>query len=543
MNYNSKKLNEIFGSNLFIILIFGILSIFSGVYLIKSQVFGFTWDIHFHWQRIQEIKESFGTQSFFSDVALNQFHQSGSAVMALYPKINIIPMAIISLFFKSFFNVMYVSFILRNFIGLIISYFACYNFVHNKKLGFLFSVTYTISTTVLALSFYVTDIGMTSSLLYLPMVLFGTFELLNNYKWKEISIGLIAISMCHVITSIMSILMVCFFLIINLNKLKDNKVIYSLFKSFGSFILVSSTFWLPFSQLMLHNKIIMPSTTPSLVGTDISNWMFATFNNTPNINLTIFCIIGLLLSIIGYSRLSGYSKQIFFLSIIMLFIGTPFFPWNFLTHTFLISTFQFTWRIYIIPQLLLSYLFAEEVTVLCSRSREGKRWFLSIIFIVILSQFVGQKNIIDNGRNRPINSNSLTTLYADYFPKRSLRDFKQIDNKKVIYDKKETTARLLGNGRMDFELDENTKSLIIPFMIYNDIQYDVKVDGKKSNFYSSSYGEMMLKNLSKGKHLIEIVVIRSWYDYLSYILSTLGVFSLLYSYIIKLYYKLKNKNH
>lgn len=271
MNYKLKKLNDIFRYNLFLILIFAILSVFSGLYLIKSQVFGFTWDIHFHWQRIQEIKDSFGTRSFFSDVALNQFNQSGSAVMSMYPKINIIPMAIISLIFKSFFNVIYVSFILRNFLGLIISYFACYNFIHNKKISFLFSITYTISTTVLALSFYLTDIGMTSSLLYLPMVLFGTFELLEKYKWKEMSIGIIAVSMCHVITAVMSILMVLFFITINYHKLKNKKVVYSLFKAFGSAILVSSIFWLPFLQLILNNDINMPSTTPSLVGSDIKD--------------------------------------------------------------------------------------------------------------------------------------------------------------------------------------------------------------------------------------------------------------------------------
>lgn len=538
MNYKLKKLNDIFRGNLFLILIFATLSIFSGLYLIKSQVFGFTWDIHFHWQRIQEIKDSFGTRSFFSDVALNQFNQSGSAVMSMYPKINIIPMAIISLIFKSFFNVIYVSFILRNFLGLIISYFACYNFIHNKKISFLFSITYTISTTVLALSFYLTDIGMTSSLLYLPMVLFGTFELLDKYKWKEMSIGIIAVSMCHVITAVMSILMVLFFITINYHKLTNKKIVYSLSKSFGSAILVSSIFWLPFSQLIFNNNINMPSTTPSLVGSDINNWMFATFNNTANINLTIFCILGLLLSIIRYRYLKGYSKQIFFLSILVLFIGTPFFPWNFLSHTFLKDTFQFTWRIYIIPQLLLSYLFAKEVTFLCENSKEGKRWFLSLIFVIVLSQFTAQKSVVDNGRNIQININNLNTLYSDYFPKRSLSIFKDIDNKTVIYGGKRTKGKLLGDGRMEFKLDKDS-DVSIPFLIYNDINYQVKVDGKQSRFHSNAYGEMVLNNVSKGRHQIDIIVHKSWYDYLSFILSSLGIFSFFFSFIIRLYYKLK----
>ncbi|AYF92167.1 hypothetical protein [Apilactobacillus bombintestini] len=538
---NLENLYKIIRSNIFIVCMFSIISVLSGLYLLKSQTFGFTYDIYFHWQRIQEIKSSIGTAGFFSDVALNQFFQSGSAAMSMYPKINIIPMSIIALFVKSFFNLIYISFMLRNFLGLIIAYFACYTFNNNKKISFLFSLSYTISTTVLGLSFQITDIGMTSSLIYLPMVLFGTFMLINNYKWKELAIGISAISLCHVITAVMSALMVLFFIIANYGKLRDKKVTLSIFKAIVIALLISSIYWLPFSQLMSNNVVTMPYTTPALVGTDINTWLLPTFNNTVNQYITIFAVIGFILSIVRFKVLSKYSKQIFLLAILVLFIGSSFFPWNYLTHTFLADTFQSTWRVYIVPQLLLSYLFAEETVQLCKNKKENHIYLFSITIIIMLAQIVGQRNLVDYGRSTPLNYQSITRLYTDYLPQNSMSAFNDMNSHSIVYNNKKTTTRLLGNGKFAFKLDKSTKSLKMPFLIYNDIDYQVKVDDKNAKFHSDNHSQLTLGHINKGKHTVQVIVHKSWYDYLSYILSALGVIILGFAWIRSLILKRKNK--
>ena len=526
-------------SNLFIILVFALLSFISGVILLKSQVFGFNYDVHFHWQRIQELKDSIGTNSFFSDVAMNRFFQSGSAVMSMYPKINVIPMVIISLFLKSFVNVFYVSFILRNFLALIVAYFSCYKFNENKKSSFLFSITYTFSTMSLCFSFQMTDIGVTSSLIYLPMVLFGTFALINDYKWKELSIGITAIFLSHIISAIMAIILSACIILINFKCIRNKKFIISSCKAISIVVLITGIFWLPFSQLILNNRITMPITTPQLEGLDIYTWLLPSFNNSISPYITIFAIIGFVLSLIRYKYLSKYSKQIFLLASIVLFIGTPFFPWNLLQHTFLLTTFQFTWRIYMIPQLLLCYLFAEQIVTIFGGRKQLNISLLLLTVIVMFAQVSGQKSIVDSDRLNSIKQDSLNSLYFDYLPKGYI--YKNFNDHKVINgDNKKVTTSLLGNGKFSFKLDKFTKSLKMPFFIYNNINYQVKVDGKNTKFHSDDHSQLTLGHMNKGKHTVQVIVHKSWYDYLSYVLSVIGVMVLAFAWIRSLILK-RNK--
>ncbi|WP_353322779.1 hypothetical protein, partial [Apilactobacillus kunkeei] len=152
-------------------------------------------DMHFHWERIWDLRESLVNKSPFPLVALNQYNQTGSAVMALYPQLGMLPIAVLSLVIKSFIPLVYTVLMLRNFFALLVAYFASYSYNHNRKISFIFASGYTLAATVLFHAVISYDIGRSSSIIYLPLILFGFLNLLERNDWIELSLGMSAIIM------------------------------------------------------------------------------------------------------------------------------------------------------------------------------------------------------------------------------------------------------------------------------------------------------------------------------------------------------------
>lgn len=544
-----EDMYKIYRSNIFIIITFAVLSILSSSILLHANFVGFAWDLYFHYSRIYEIKYSFMNGNSFPIVSLNKFYQNGSALMTLYPKVNIIPIVLLSFFVKSFVHLVYLTFILRNFLSLLVSYFSCYKFIYDKKISVLFSVSYTFSSLVLFYSFTTMYIGITSSLIFLPTVLFGCLGFIRDGKWIELTIGISFIICSHVINTLMSIILVLIFLIINTKKISDKHHLKLIYKATIVISLLSSFYWIPFVILNIKNKISLPIDGSVLRGLDYNTFVSSVFNNQPTECITIVALIGVVLSIINYRTLSLFSKQMFWVSTAIILISTSFFPWNVLNSTLLREIFQRSSRLFIFPQLLLCYLFAENLILICKSNKSKLYTIIISACAIMMIQFTGQREIVDAGRNNQVNSAAnINTMengvqyYTDYFPKNSLGWKYQIINHQVYYDdNRKSKVKLLGNGRFEFKLDEYSRTLKMPFLIYNGINYQVKLDGNNYKFYSDKHSQLTINNVNKGKHTVQVIVHKSWYDYLSYVLRSLGVVILLYSLIKEYWLKRKNE--
>lgn len=543
------EINKILRSNILLILLFAILSIASGFILMRSHFFVARNDYYFHWSRVYELHYSILHGNLFPDVALNKVKQSGSIVMAMYPKINLYPLVILSFVTKNFLHIVYISFIFRNFFALIVGYISCFSHNKNRKISFIFTVVYTLSTLTLHYSLGA-DMGVSSSLIFLPLVLFGTLELLKNNKWKELTIGFSGVIMCHVITSVLCFAFIFCLILINLKKFLKKECALSLFKFLLSCVLITAIFWVPFIGLKLTNNVHMPFPF-MLTGTDVNEFIASVFNNEVNHFITIVAVLGVLLEIINYKKTSLYCKQLFWISIIILVITTKFFPWNLLNNTMLTWTFQFTWRLFIVPQLLLCYLFAVNIVLLCRDRVMEKITLILITLAVVCTQMAGQKEMVDSLRNNHFDYNKILDdsliVLTDYVPQKSpvylytdvYNDF--LNHYGINDINKKIHVNLLGNGKFSFKLYKSTKSLKMPFLMYNDINYQVKVDGKNAKFHSDNHSQLTLGHMNKGKHAVQVIVHKSWYDYLSYVLSALGVIILAFAWIKSLILKRKNK--
>lgn len=539
-----KFFNKMIKKNVFILFLFLIMSVLSAVIMANSHHVFFGADIIFHWARIYDMRETILQGTFTNNVALNNFNQNGSAVMSMYPKLNLFPIVILSFFVKSFVKLMYIVFILRNFVSLVVSYFSCLQFTKSRTVSYIFSISYTLSTVTLFYCFKSMDMGVSSSLIYLPLVIFGIYNLLDNKSWKELTIGISSIVFCHIITAVMAIVLVLIVICLNFKKMGNIEVVKSLSKFFISTFLITSFFWLPFLVISFGNIISMPYNVIPLDGIDYNDFFNSVFNNKVDHFITIFAFAGIVTSIVNYKKLCTYSKQIFWISSVFLLISTKFFPWNLLRGTLLETTFQFPYRLLVISQLLFIYLFSKQIV---NMLRNNKLILLVSLSVIVLSaQIVSQKDISNDSNNNVNTENIVNNVdrnvayYTDYFPKNSIGSKNELDDHIVVFDSKKTNSVLLGNGKFSFYLPNSSKSVKVPFIIYNRIKYKVFLDKKEVNFDVSNDSMLTLSNVKKGKHLIQVIVHKSWYDYLSYIMSFLGILVLVYSWIMEIHLRKEN---
>lgn len=545
------NMHKLFKNNLFVLTIFFILAIVSASILLLSHavIEPNIWDASFHWSRIYEIHSSIiNNWNPFTRVAVSRFHQDGSAAMTLYPYINLFPAVLITFVFKSFTHVFYTLVIFRNFFSFVIAYFSSLKFNKNKKISFLFSIGYTLSSLTL---YYMTqdiDMGVSSAVIFLPMVLFGTMEFIRNSEWKELSIGIITVIFSHVITSILSIFFVIVLILLNIKQIKTKNHMYSLCKTIASTILITSIFWIPFIILNMTNKIAMPLAPGELVGYSPVSMLSDAMNDNVTSGFSIISLIGVILSIINYRNLKTISKNLFWISIVTLCISTPFFPWNILNNTFLKQTFQSPLRLFVVINVLFCYLFAENVIEICRRHTNQIIAIICLTMSIIMVQVVQQKTFVNNNSNNHFDANLVLSnhdpLVNDYWPvnyRNNSQATNITNNSQIEYNNKTVSAKLLGNGKYSFLIDKKAKNIKMPFMMYNSVNYQVKLDGKNAKFHSDKYSQLTLGHMNKGKHTVQVIVHKSWYDYLSYVLSTLGVIILAFAWIRSLILKRKNK--
>ncbi|MCT6858973.1 MAG: hypothetical protein M3Z82_06870 [Apilactobacillus sp.] len=518
--------------NIFIILFFLILSILSGIVLIRGGIVFKAWDFNFHLARVYEIKQSILDGNGLPKVSLNSFMQNGSAVMTMYPYINLLIPAIISSFIKNVTASIYILFILRNFFALIMAYFSCYTFSKSKYISIIFSMVYTLSALVLHENFYATDLGISTSLIFLPLVLFGSIQLIEKYKWRQLAIGLIFISLSHIITAVMSFGLCLGMIALNTSNDNLKPILKSVLKCLFVILLVTSIFWIPFMVLTLSNNIAMPSMSWMLTGvqfTDLANSIFSDSVYFPYIN--IFAFAGLIIGIINYRQMNIYVKQMFFISLLLLFVASPLFPWNMLNGTFIRETFQRPYRVYIIAQLLLSYIFADGTLQLCKNNKRKKLAFIFISILTVMTQMVGQKQIYDTAKNNQYSNeriidavNKDANYYTDYFPRNAVKIKNDIINKQgELRDGKKFSINIKENGIMEFKLLSDSNDIRFPFVMYNGIKYNIKVDDVKVDYHVNNDSQLYLKHMDKGTHTLKINVEKSFYDYFSYLVSFGGL--------------------
>lgn len=482
------------------------------------------YDMQFHWQEMRELMKD----GFLPRYAMNSFSESGVAVPTMYPYLFLYPFTLIYRISKSVTLTSYSFLVIDTFVALLISYFSSKKFSHNRVISYLFSIVYSMSFSLFLNSFQTDAIGMNFSFVFMPLVLFGFIYWIKNNQWKMLSIGMILIIYNSVIVSAYLILFLIIWTIIELwvNKKVGRKHLWTLCEAALLTILTTAIFWIPAAKLLLNNKLydMLGDAGNQLNGVSIPKMIESSINTTLMINpkswtymMTISSLIGLIIGVIYYKKLSVMMRQMYWIAIVILLVSSNLFPWKFIAKT-PFKVIQFPWRLYLIPQVFLAYLTAWFLSRLIKKWRIYKKYagnkgiLLSILVIVTVicglqlseqSTYISSIGHINVPASTLMNTRDVT---KDYYPKAALPDFKNILDHEAVAGKKKIKVTPLGNGKYKLRSNRNLKNVQMPFVMYNGTKYRCEVNGGKVGCHVNGNQLLTMSSIKKGNHIIHTYV-------------------------------------
>lgn len=374
-------------------------------------------DVHFHLQRIQNIKVNLLEGNF--PVRMN--YLAGGVDMRLpkpwcgnigvprpimYPELFLyIPAILCILGVPLVFSANAFS-ILINLSCALISYFSVKQITKSKNIGLIFSGIYTLSIYRLDGIFQRYTLGEAQAIVFIPLVMLGIYEILYNddKKWLLLVIGITGVLQSHIISFFISacfLVLFFFFSIKHLTKLR----ILSLGKSIVTTLGLNAWFIIPF---FCYYKIVdlpdmilfggVPETGVSF------NQMFLTFVDN---YLTIGGVVGIGLVLFIYGiwvnkgedigetkEIKSIGKVSLLFGFIAAFFASKFFPWSVLKPLlYIFQNIQFAWRFFIIATPLLALSASIGFYIFFKRFNIHEKL---AVFIAVFICIVGNAYFIDN---------------------------------------------------------------------------------------------------------------------------------------------------
>ncbi|EEI72598.1 hypothetical protein GQR93_13815 [Lentilactobacillus hilgardii] len=536
---NLFSIKSFFINNWLILSSFILFSIFNVIIFLRyGWLFG-AQDLQFHLQRIEELYQNSQHLNFFPSIATFTFNQNGSAVMSMYPKLPLYLFVACRLIIQQPIISYYVGIILMTFIGMVVAYFCYLSVERGKKIGaYIFAIIYMMSGLIVNYNFYMGDIGISFSLIFLPLAFTGLFHWISTGKYKMLTLGISLICLSHVLNVIFVIVTMIIFTLINIQKLSKAKIV-NLLKSIGITILITSSFWLPALSFGTSTKMVKPYNA-LLQGINIPDYLLRSLSNNVTYGITFFAVLGLVLGSIYYRRLPTYIRQALWVAIGYFLISSNLFPWKIFQHTGF-RLIQFPWRLLIFTQLFLVFIFSYLISRLLEQSSHkqinGLITAMLIIVTVALSLNTQQRHLkFELGApeiSAPLDENygigfkntvawyKITNKYeyhhlmafnstGDYLPQNAFTVFKQIASKShfaALHSPDGLLPTTLKSGAdqstISFQTSQITNKIELPFVIYNH-HYQIKLDSKKIPLNISKHQLLLIKNVKAGTHTVHV---------------------------------------
>lgn len=519
-----KKLSfKKFSVNILIILSFLIISYLCLYSLINTHRIAFLGDIQFHWQRFNELHQDMMQGNWFPGFANHYFSEVGSDVMSLYPYITILPFSLLLYFIKSpvtFFNWIFFIFF---FLTMILAYYSSLGFNKRRSISYLFAVTYSCLSNNL---FWQNDIGMWLAIVLLPISIFGFLSFLKSDRWLELSIGVSLLVLTHVISALIVIITFIIWFLCDYRVITKRKLL-QLVKAVIMTISCTSVFWIPALNLGLHNQLVNPDNMFMNGGVNWRNifldallpYHYIIDHQFTLFTVNIVALVTAFIGLVTFKKLSKIDKQIYVVSIILLLAYSSLFPWQKLINT-PVNLIQSPCRMYIIPQILLDYLFA--VIIIHYVISERFNWIKMILVVLTVIAFQSQyqrQQIIHNlsgaqsqfiiykGRS---NSNFRSRIFNrtgrdDYYPQATARAhfYKQI-NRSLRSTINHTRFVNYGNDVIKFK-DNHRRDLSLPYLYYHGVRYKVSVNGHQVSYACDNNHQLLkIPNVSLHKGTVKI---------------------------------------
>lgn len=481
-------------------------------------------DLSFHLNRLLGMEGIYA-----SPINFKAFYGIGLGVNYFYPFLTFYPFFVFYRLTHSVFLGYYIYQYLLTVLTFLVAYFSISNIMvidskGDKKdfAGLLFATLYTFSLYRLDNIVIRFATGEFIAYAFIPLAFYGLFVILKGdyRKWYILSIGMSLIAYSHLISLLLTGLLVGFIFITTFGFVNSKK------ERLVSFIVaVLSTISIFAFQLVLIGEQTLSNAIVKPQGVSLNETAHSLKDLLLNLNFDnnytlpgFLIIICLLVSLIGASRLQKYDVLIFILTLILIILESPLIHWP-ENSEHVVSSIQFIWRLNNFITLFTAYL-ASKVFVSFTLRKE---YLIAVLIGVIgLTTFftVSQARKTVEGPQTSFNNMPKEELLSvvtngdyhatDYMLKTdgSISDYdafqRKLQHKLInLQNNQVVKAKMsVSSLKTNFEvISDKNLTVSLPVYAYKGVAVDL--DGQKTEFKKAPDSGIELV-IPKGKHQIAV---------------------------------------
>ena len=508
-------------------------------------------DYYFHLLRIADIKNSIIYGHIPVNIMPDSLYGYGYANGIFYPDL--------LLYIPAFLN--FIGINLRISYGIFLSLctlastftmFICIKKISNNKSIALYStVIYIFAQYKITDLYFRAAVGEYISFIFIPIILLGVYELLyRDYKrWYILTIGMSGITLSHLLSVFLAIIMCVLIYIINIKKIiKDSKrILYSLVSAIIT-LLITAYSWIPVIEQMILSKFNIQESEPFAYDGSVSINDILTFNRNSRFFVGIILVILSLLYIISIIKKKN-NLFVFTCFIVgglslILTIKTPFLR-GVCNNFTLFNKMQFAWRMGLIATPLLSFVSGYSIN---SIFKEKRKYFIiitivlfSILNLIIYNKYYIRKNVDFNKFS--IKYSEFIGAGKEYLPEgASIEKIKKRGNIVTSNDKNFRYSNYIKKGpyiSLYYKVSRKDSYIDLPLLYYKGYNFKVvSIDGTKTEYgqvenNKDMYVRVNIGDIKEGKLVV---------DYSGTNLMKLGYFITMFTLIcLVIYFRKINK--
>ena len=375
-------------------------------------------DLLFHLFRIDGIAEGLQSGQFPVRIYESDLNGYGYGVSMFYPELFLYVPALLRLIGVSQVTAYKTLLVAANIATAFIAYYSVKGVSKSKFAGLIGSAIYTLGVWR-AINLYGRGaLGEVLSMIFFPMIILGVYHILfgDKNKWYILALACVFMFQSHIIGTFISALLIIVMLLINIKSLFKDGRIFGLIKA-GAFALALCLWYIiPFVSGYFSMDLVIKaadSTADFQNGAAMPLQLFNVFSNWRGasqslsrglqdeipLSMGVGATIALVACAVYFIRNKNdgdriaerkFTLQMFIMTLILLFMSTYLFPWDYLRDSFaparfFENTLQFPWRLLSVSTALSA---AAGSAVLAKYCDKYKKTTFAVLCVVLGLSFI-----------------------------------------------------------------------------------------------------------------------------------------------------------
>lgn len=380
--------------------------------LLGGALYYYSTDMNFILMRIDGLKDGLLSGAFPVRIQPNWMNGYGYATSIFYGDLFLIVPAVLRIFGISVQGAYFIYLFCMNLATCLIAYGCFKGMFQVRHIALIGSCVYTFSTFRLTLMYVLSRGGMYTAYAFLPLIAYGVYIIYYDSKnkkgWFYLSLGMTAILNSHLLTTEITVFTLALVILVSAKRFFERNRVLAMLKAVGASILLNIGFLVPLLDYIgdMHVSSDSWKTIYNYIqrkGEDGSGFLALFREGRSAWSPDLLLLLGMCLFLViliwiptekmreeGNWKYREIGMVTFTVSLILLFMGTKYFPWDTIEDKFpvgrmVINSLQFPYRFYEDATVLMTITLCCGLVIL--KDRIGKSEYrvgLTVILCICL---------------------------------------------------------------------------------------------------------------------------------------------------------------